>query len=252
MTLKALLFDVDGTLADTEEAHRIAFNAAFRDFGYDWHWDRELYTYLLGTTGGKARIRRFLSEQHAGMLEDSGADKLIADLHVCKTEHYVNALNSGGVPLRSGVERLLREAREEGLRLAIATTTSPVNVQALLENTIGKESLDWFEAVGAGDCVEDLKPAPDVYLWVLDKMNLPPEECLAFEDSANGLKAACTACIPTIVTSCPYTRNHDFSGACVILDGLGEPDEPFSIKQGNPHGQTYVDTSLLRHWLEGA
>lgn len=214
MQLKALLFDVDGTLADTEDAHRIAFNTAFAEFGHDWHWDRDLYTRLLAVTGGQARIRFFLEGAGMEMLDN----ETVADMHKCKTKHYVTALQEGRVPLRPGVEELISDAREEGLILAIATTTTPVNVQTLLENTLGAESLDWFKVIGAGDCVDNLKPAPDVYLWVLDRLQLAAGECLALEDSANGLKAATAANVQTVVTSCPYTAHHDFAGALAVFD----------------------------------
>ena len=223
MPLSALIFDVDGTLADTEDAHRKAFNAAFADFGFDWTWDPGLYTRLLAVTGGRARIRHYLQDADPGLLERDDIDELIAALHKRKTDHYVAALNSGGVPLRPGVERLLREARDmDGLRLAVATTTTPVNFQALIENTLGAEALDWFDVIGAGDCVDNLKPAPDVYLWVLDKLGLAAADCLALEDSANGLKAAMAAGLKMVITFCPYTAEHDFSGAIKVLDGFGE------------------------------
>ncbi|NQV46681.1 MAG: HAD-IA family hydrolase [Rhodospirillaceae bacterium] len=233
MPLSALIFDVDGTLADTEDAHRLAFNAAFADYGFHWKWDRDVYTRLLAVTGGRARIRHFLEGAAPDMLERADIGDVIASLHKCKTDHYVAALNSGGVPLRPGVERLLREAHaESGLRLAIATTTTPVNIQALIENTLGAEALDWFDAIGAADCVENLKPAPDVYLWVLDRLGLDAADCLALEDSANGLKAASAAGLKTVITACPYTAHHDFGGALRVLGGLGDD----------------VDVGTLRGW----
>jgi beta-phosphoglucomutase-like phosphatase (HAD superfamily) len=220
MTLSALIFDVDGTLADTEDAHRQAFNLAFAAAGLDWHWDQELYTRLLSVTGGQARMRFFLEQSSRPAL----ADEQIAELHKSKTAFYVEAMQAGRVPLRPGVERLLGEARAEGLTLAIATTTTPVNFQSLIESTLGAAALDWFAVIGAGDCVDNLKPAPDVYLWSLDRLGLEPSRCLAFEDSANGLKAATAAGLATIVTPCPYTKNHDFTGALVVQDNLDEPN----------------------------
>lgn len=214
MQLKALVFDVDGTLADTEDAHRTAFNMAFADFGFDWHWDRALYTRLLAVTGGRARIKFFLKGADMEML----GDEEIAQMHKRKTSHYVEALKGGRVPLRPGVEELLRQARTEGLILAIATTTTPINVQTLLESTIGPAALDWFKVIGAGDCVDNLKPAPDVYLWVLDRLGLEAGQCLALEDSINGLAAATAAGLGTVITHCHYTADHDFTGALAVFD----------------------------------
>lgn len=222
--MQALIFDVDGTLADTEEAHRLAFNQAFAEAGLDWNWGPELYTHLLTVTGGKARIRFYLEAYHSEFLKADGINERIGDLHKAKTKFYVAAVKAGQVPLRPGVENLLGEARKEGLTLAIATTTTPVNLQSLIENTLGSEALDWFDVIGAGDCVENLKPAADVYLWVLDRLKLNAGQCLAIEDSANGLKSALAAGVPTLVTSCPYTAHHDFMGAAAVLDNLGDVD----------------------------
>lgn len=224
MTLSALIFDVDGTLADTEEAHRRAFNQAFKEAGFDWYWDRQLYTRLLLVSGGKARIDKYLSHHDPALLKSDGYEDLIVGLHKAKAEFIVQALRKGQVPLRPGVEALLRQARAEGLTLAIATTTTPANFQSLIESTLGAPALDWFTAIGAGDCVEHLKPAPDVYLWVLDKLGLSPTRCMAFEDSANGLKAASAAGLPTLITPCPYTRDHDFSGAMAVRENLEKVD----------------------------
>jgi beta-phosphoglucomutase-like phosphatase (HAD superfamily) len=224
MSLSALIFDVDGTLADTEEAHRLAFNATFSKAGLDWEWGAKMYTHLLLVTGGKERIRFFLEGLHPDVLLRDDIDDLIADLHRQKTEFYVAAIKQGRVPLRPGVEQLLLQARDQGVRLAIATTTTPVNLQSLIESTLGAQALDWFDAIGAGDCVNNLKPAPDVYLWVLDRLNLSADQCLAIEDSANGLKAATDAGLKCLITSCPYTEHHDFDGAIDVRDSLDGVD----------------------------
>src|SRR5258708_6421571 len=137
MELQALIFDIDGTLADTEEAHRVAFNAAFRETGLDWRWDRELYRDLLVVTGGKERLRHYLRMVHPSRDGAPEIAPLIDRIHALKTTLYLDAVAAGIVRLRPGVLRLLTEARAEGLRLAIATTTSPQNVVDLLERTIG-------------------------------------------------------------------------------------------------------------------
>jgi HAD superfamily hydrolase (TIGR01509 family) len=229
--LEALIFDVDGTLADTErDGHRPAFNAAFAEAGLDWHWDEALYGELLEVTGGKERIR-FFCERHAPeFLHLENVDSRVMDLHAAKTRHYVQ-LCAQGIPLRPGVEPLLREAHAAGLRLAIATTTTPENIRALL----APDLLAMFEAVGAGDTVAKKKPAPDIYLWVLAQLGLPATACLAIEDSANGLKASRAAGLATVITRTDYTDHHDFSGALALLPDLGE-----------------VSVPLLRHWHETA
>ncbi len=232
-TLQALLFDVDGTLADTErDGHRVAFNRAFRDAGLDWEWDADLYGKLLAVTGGKERIRHFLDEFHTAFPRPADLDDFIANLHRAKTDHYTRLLAEGQIPLRPGVERLLREAREAGLRLAIATTTTPANVEALLAHTLGEEALDWFEVIAAGDIVPAKKPAPDIFVWALEQMNLEPAAALAFEDSGNGIRASVGAGLPTVVTINDYTRHHDFGDALLVLDQFGEPDQPARILAG--------------------
>src|SRR5262245_3349551 len=144
--LEALIFDVDGTLADTErDGHRVAYNAAFAEAGLDWDWTVSLYGELLAVPGGKERIRYYLERCRSDLHPSADLDRSIADLHAIKTRHYTQLLRTGGIPLRPGVDRLLREARAAGMRLAIATTTTPVNVEALIDTTLGPRAHDWFE-----------------------------------------------------------------------------------------------------------
>lgn len=230
--LNALLFDVDGTLAETEEVHREAFNAAFAGAGLDWHWDRELYRQLLAVTGGKERIRYYLDRFNPAFQRPEPLDEFIAGLHAAKTRVYTDTVAEGRVPLRPGVRRLIEEAREAGLRLAIATTTTPANVTALLRASLDPDAEQWFEVIAAGSMVPNKKPAPDIYLYTLEKMALKPEQCLAFEDSENGLRAALAARIPTLLTESFYTTGQDFSGAALCVNNLGEPGAPCRALDG--------------------
>jgi len=251
--LQALIFDVDGTLADTErDGHRVAFNKAFADAGLDWCWSVERYGELLSVTGGKERIRRFLEEDHPGMLAEPGIDERIRELHAAKTRHYVALLEGGAIPLRPGVQRLLDEAAAEGLRLAIATTTTPENVTALLEATLGEDGPYRFEVISAGDIVPAKKPAPDIFTHALEAMGLPAEACLALEDSDNGVRAARGAGLEVVVTTNEYTRGQDFAGALAVLNGFGEPDQPASVIRGPELPGSVVDVRTLRRWFAGA
>ncbi len=245
-SLKAFIFDVDGTLSDTErDGHRVAFNQAFDEYDMDWHWSVETYGKLLAVTGGKERMKFYVEKfLDKDKIPENIEDK-IPELHAAKTRHYTELLSTGAIPLRPGVERLINEARERGFRLAIATTTTPENVTALLTHTLGADSIDWFEVIAAGDIVPAKKPAPDIYDYALKEMNLSADECIAFEDSANGIKSSIGANLNTIITINDYTKNHDFSDASIVLDQMGEPEQPFSVITGNANSASYMDCDLV-------
>lgn len=245
--LEALIFDVDGTLSDTErDGHRVAFNAAFDEYGIDWHWDVETYGKLLAVTGGKERMKHYAQAYLNNQGLPDNFEQLVPELHAAKTRHYTELLSTGAIPLRTGVERLLNEARQQGLRLAIATTTTPENVTALLGHTLGEPSIGWFEVIAAGDIVPAKKPAGDIYHYALDAMNLKPEQCLAFEDSRNGILATQDADLITLITVNGYTHEDDFTGAALVLDNFGDPGQPFNILSGSVDDHTMVDCQLLR------
>jgi HAD superfamily hydrolase (TIGR01509 family) len=246
--LEALIFDVDGTLADTErDGHRVAFNRAFAEAGLDWVWSEALYGKLLAVTGGKERIRHYLDHYNQDFPRPDDLNAFIAALHAGKTEHYTRMLAQGVIPMRTGVKRLLREARQAGLRLAIATTTTPANVIALLQHSLDPDAQRWFEVIAAGDIVAAKKPAPDIYLWALQRMGLQADACIAFEDSHNGVQSASRAAIKSIlVTTNGYTADDDFTGAALVVDQFGEPDQPFQVKAGDAAGRGFVDLDLLR------
>ncbi len=212
--LRALIFDVDGTLAETEELHRLAFNAAFASAQLPWVWDVPLYTRLLEVTGGKERIRHFITV-HAPA--DTLDDAAIAQLHADKTRHYTSMVADGRCALRSGIEQVLADAAAQGVRLAVATTTSRPNVDALLYATLGR---DPFEVIAAGDEVAAKKPAPDVYKLALQRLGLPAEECLAIEDTPNGLRSAQGAGLACVVTPSLYGGNGPFPGAAAVANEL--------------------------------
>lgn len=210
MNKHALIFDVDGTLAETEEAHRLAFNQTFAEFGLDWVWDQTLYGQLLKVSGGKERIRAYVQDQHPDMLVP-GLDLRIATLHQRKTALYTQAVATGEIPLRPGIARLVAEARDSGLRLAIATTTTRANVLALMQGT--GLNPDWFETMACSDDAPIKKPDPQAYLLVLERLKLPAAACLAIEDSANGIRAARAAGLEVVMTPSAYTAGDKADGA---------------------------------------
>lgn len=222
MTLKAIIFDVDGTLADTEDGHRKSFNKAFAENGLDWNWDVPLYDKLLKVTGGKERIKYYVSDFRADFKKPDNFDDFVKHLHKVKTAHYTAMLREGAIPLRPGIKQLIQEAHKAGIKLAIATTTTTENVTALLEVGLGKDWEKYFDANGCGDIVPHKKPAPDIYNWVLNELKLAPQDCIALEDSYNGLRSALAAGIKTYVTTNPYTLRQDFAGAAGIFDDLSD------------------------------
>lgn len=231
--LQALIFDVDGTMADTEEAHRRAFNLAFQQMDLPWHWDRGLYRDLLRVSGGKERIRHYWQQVQADVkpLDGTAMDDTINQLHARKTAAYERLVHDGLVQLRPGVQDLIEAAGHAKLRLAIATTTSPVNIAALLRMALGPDWSRHFQVIEDASTAPTKKPHPQVYLQTLKLLGVAPSQALAFEDSDNGLQAAVAAGLKTIVTPNAYTAHHDFKGATRIVRDL----------RG-------VDIALLRDW----
>ncbi|MFM9940091.1 MAG: HAD-IA family hydrolase [Hyphomicrobiaceae bacterium] len=220
--LEALIFDVDGTLAETEELHRAAFNETFAAAGLDWHWDQRLYGVLLSTTGGKERMTRYVTECLGRTPAQLPPGHTIASLHAAKTAVFARLLTAGKIDLRLGVRQLLRQARSSGLRLAIATTTSRANVDALLRATLGAEANGIFDVIVAGDEAARKKPAPDVYLEALSRLRLAADACLAIEDSNNGLAAALSADLAVLMTASRYTAGETFTGALKVVASLDD------------------------------
>lgn len=247
--LQAVIFDVDGTLAETErEGHRVAFNQAFAEFDLDWDWTPELYGELLSITGGKERVRLYIQTHAQEHLARADLDLWIARLYKRKSELYSERVHSGAITLRAGVARLIDELRQADIRLAIATTTAPSNIHALISANLRKDMLELFEVIGAGDLLISKKPAPDVYQWVLQRLGLPAEACLAIEDSSIGLTAARAAKLPTVITVSSYTAGENFNGALTVLSGLGETDAPTRVLDGLQLTGPCVDLAQLREW----
>ncbi len=208
MSVRALIFDVDGTLAETEELHRRAFNETFAEATLDWHWDREMYRQLLKTTGGKERMLAF-QRQYLPAGPALSPDR-VAELHRQKTARYVDLVAGGALTLRPGIAELVARAGTRGIRLAIATTTSRANVDALCKSCWGGDADTLFEVIAAGDEVAKKKPAPDVYLLALQRLDLAADRCVAIEDSRNGVLSALAADLPVHVIPSVYTADERF------------------------------------------
>ena len=247
--LKAVIFDVDGTLAETEkDGHRVAYNQAFSELGIDWHWTTEEHGKLLSIAGGKERLRQYAAIHAPHLMQQRGFDDWITCLYQRKNEIYASIVLSGKIPFRSGIRRLLEELRQNGLRLAIATTTDAANLNSLITANLGCSAESVFEVIGAGDQVPCKKPAPDIYEWVLEKLDLRATACLAVEDARIGLTAARGAGIATVVTVSEYSDDADFPAALSIVSSLGDPHLPASHLGGLPLDGTHVDLGQLRKW----
>jgi len=220
MALKAIIFDVDGTLAETEEAHRQAFNSTFKEFGLPWVWSQSLYAELLKTTGGKERMTEYLVNH---LNQPADQDK-IAEIHKRKTAVYGELIASGAAALRPGIAALIEDAARNGVRVAVATTTNRPNVDRLSESCFGKAAGDVFEVIAAGDEVEHKKPASDVFDLAVSGLGLDPSECVGLEDSRNGLLSCIGAGVRCVVSPGVYTLGSDFSEAAAVIDCFSEID----------------------------
>ncbi len=250
--LEAIIFDVDGTIADTEELHRQAFNRAFAEFTIPWEWSPALYEALLEISGGRERIDHYMRAELARGPAEILTPDLIKLIHARKTEIYAELLRAGELKLRPGVARLFGEARAAGLRLALATSSARSNLDTLLDLNLPSDWRDWFAAIETCDSVVEKKPSPAVYLAALKGLGAPAARCVAIEDTVNGLRAAVTAGIVAVITTHAYTRSHRFDGAALVVDGLGEPDRPCAVSAGSLGGETCVTVSALRRLLAPA
>ncbi|MEM1314167.1 MAG: HAD-IA family hydrolase [Pseudomonadota bacterium] len=247
MGLQAVIFDVDGTLAETEELHRAAFNQAFAEAGEDWVWERGPYADLLAVEGGGARLRAYVEQarpRELARLENDGAFDAI---HARKGAIFMSLIEEGA-RLRPGVARLLSDVRSSGLKLAVCTTSGRETFEGLILNAFGFEALDWFDAVVTREDVAAFKPDPAPYRTTLEQLGVPAEAAIVIEDSGRGVASARAAGIETVAAPGLYTSGDDFSGALLTLSDLGEPAAPFEVLSGDPGPFSHVSADALRLW----
>jgi HAD superfamily hydrolase (TIGR01509 family) len=221
--IKALIFDCDGVLVDTErDGHRVSFNRAFKTKGLNAEWDIPLYGRLLNIAGGKERMKFYFDEN--GWPDNiSDKDAFVKELHKLKTDLFMQIIESGELPLRPGVARIVDEAIKKRLKLAVCSTSNERAVNMVVEKMLGKDRKIHFNAILAGDVVSKKKPDPEIYNLALKRLGLKPDECVVVEDSRNGLLAAKAAGMNCIVTTNGYTENEDFSEANLVAPELGDP-----------------------------
>jgi HAD superfamily hydrolase (TIGR01509 family) len=219
--MKALIFDCDGVLVDTErDGHRVAFNRAFAEAGIRAEWDVKLYGELLKIAGGKERMKHYFDVK--GWPPGKTAETLIPELHKKKTAIFTALIAGGSLPLRPGIARIVDEAHAAGIRLGVCTTSDPRSIDGVLD-LLGRTRKAWFEIVLAGDIVKKKKPDPEIYNLAKQKLGLECSDCVVVEDSRNGLLASLGAGMPTLITTSTYTKDEDFKGAARVVPELGDP-----------------------------
>jgi HAD superfamily hydrolase (TIGR01509 family) len=224
MNLQALLFDCDGVLAETErDGHRVAYNRAMKALGMDAEWQADEYAELVLISGGKERLKYYFEKDRSRFPEDRYGAELIGKIYLEKTALFKEMANKGDMPPRSGIARIVREAREAGVMLFVCSTSHRESVETLLKKNYGADVHSWFTELFCGDVVARKKPAPDIYLLAKDKYNLDPACCCVVEDSRNGLLAAKAAGMHCLVTKSYYTQDEDFSEADGVSSCLGDP-----------------------------
>lgn len=221
--MKALIFDCDGVLAETErDGHRVAFNMAFKQKNIPVEWDVNLYKDLLTIAGGKERMT-FYFHNNGWPEQYSDREELIKELHRIKTELFMNLIKEGSISLRPGVARLIDEAINEDLMLAVCSTSNERSVNLIVDKLLGKERKKHFNAILAGDIVSKKKPDPEIYILCKDHLGIEPSQCVVIEDSRNGLLSAKNAGMHCLVTTNVYTKEEDFTEADMVVNELGDP-----------------------------
>ncbi len=221
--MEALIFDCDGVLVDTErDGHRVAFNRAFAALGLPFKWSVEEYGELLKIAGGKERMRSYF-DKNRWPVEAVDRDVLIKRLHQLKTDYFIQLIESGELPVRSGINRIIDEAFSAGIRLAVCSTSNERAVTGVVKRLLGLERYAKFAGIFAGDVVSQKKPDPAIYQLAVQRLQLDPALCLVIEDSHNGLVAANRAGIRCVITTSTYTIAEDFDHAVAVYPELGDP-----------------------------
>jgi HAD superfamily hydrolase (TIGR01509 family) len=249
VALKAIFFDQDGVIIDTErDGHRVAFNQVFHEFGYTFQWDVEEYHALLQVGGGKERMKHYLHTKGFGVTVAPEAEEdLVKKLHHRKTAIFIELIESGRLPLRPGIHRLMKEAVAQGLKLGICTTSDEKAASAIAHKILKDVP---FTFILAGDIVRKKKPDPEIYLLALQKTGLKPGECLVVEDSANGIQAAKAAGIPVLATSNPYTAREDLSAADMVVTCIGDRAGEKGERRRGGDGLDYDGVLTLKQLID--
>ena len=250
MKLKAVFFDLDGTIADSEDLHRRSFNAAFSEFGLKWHWDFAIYKELLSIAGGQERIRHYIERAEPAMLTRPDLTNFVKAMHKAKNQTYNELVRQEKFLLREGTEELITALQGEGIKCVIVTSTSAENVATALERGFGKGYHKLFATIADGDKVKHKKPSTDLYIWALGELGLSAESCIAVEDTPRGVEGATLAHIKAVAVTSTYTEGEEFPNAVAVVDGFGTATKPFTLISGSNFGlSNVISPKLLRLWL---
>lgn len=251
---RALVFDCDGVLADTElDGHLVAFNQVFEELGHDFRWSAEEYARLLKVGGGKERLRKYLADHPEIDFAGVGSlDDAVAEFHKRKSAVYVDLVEAGRLPGRPGVRRIIEEALDAGWQVAVASTSAEKSVRAVLRSVIGEESYARIHGVYAGDVVPAKKPAPDIYELAVRELGRSKDEVVVVEDSEAGAKAAEAADLAHVVTVSHFTVEDPFPAATTVVNHLGMPGEPAEVLAGEDvrNADGVIDVASLEKMLE--
>mgnify|MGYP001422145794 FL=1 len=251
MLLSAVLFDVDGTIAETEDLHRKCFNESFKEFNLDWFWDEAIYKELINIGDGKERIEHYIKRAWPEMLEYKNLTKYINSIHKVKNELFEDYILESEINLRPGFKRLIKNLKANNVRIVSVSSTSEKNLITLFERGLNIDPGSTFDLIAHGDCTENKRPSPEIYEWILEKLRLPSQSCIAIEDSLRGVESARNANIEVLVTPSSYTKHENFKDAKVVVSDLGEEDRPFKKIRGNVFQHKYVDFELLSRIIKG-
>ena len=234
--LKAVIFDCDGVLAETEkDGHRVAFNKVFEEEGLGVQWDIGEYGELVEVAGGKERMKHYFQKNADKLKGKVVDDALIAKMHKRKTDVFTQLVEEGRMPAREGIARIIDEAHEKGMKLCVCSTSNEQSVIFLIKALFGEERYRKFDSILAGDVVKAKKPAPDIYNMAKQQYGLSGGECVVIEDSRNGLLAAKAAGMHCVVTVSYYSYSEDFSEADLVVSSLGDPGkEPIKVMFAAP------------------
>lgn len=250
MQLSAVFFDVDGTIAETEDMHRKSFNESFKEFNLDWFWDKAIYKELINVGDGSERIKHYIKRAWPEMMEYKNLTKYINSIHKVKSEIFEDHISESDIKIRPGVLRLIKELKTKGKRIVIVSSSSEKSLLKLFKQGLDIDPKLYFDLIAHGGCTKNKRPSPEIYEWSLEKLRLPSQACVAIEDSLRGVMSAKNANLNVLVTPSIFTQDEDFSLADVVVSDLGELKNPFKVIKGEIYGHKIVNIKLLESVLK--